>query len=277
MGIKGSITHDNGGTIHFLPDPKFPNAAPPKLHIPDDAQQYDIGTAYTFGGRAWYYAKAAGTVGSNMAVKPYCHQAVGFRSIQAAADKYATSIYLTTTTNDDDGQGSGAFYADSLKGGHCVVYPAAGSTYVFTKGIVGNSAITSYGTLRLDLDGPIPYALTVSDYVEAMLNPWYQVVLGSGCLISQQVQTGVGIPAVRAVSGQYLWVQTWGLCWTSPAATTGNADNNQRGVYFQADGSVCSEDNNSDAVVGQYAGWCASQDYAGGQGAPFIYLTIAHP
>ena len=149
------------------------------------------------------------------------------------------------------------------------------SLTVFARGIIGSSALAAYGTLRLDLDAPIPYALTTADYVEAMLNPWYQVVLGTGCILSQQVQTGCGIPAVRATSGQWLWVQGWGLSWCSPAATLGNGDNNQRGAWFQADGSVCSEDNNADAVLGQYAGWVASQDYAGGQGAPFIYLTIA--
>jgi hypothetical protein len=269
------IVCENGGILRLPPFPNFPNLTTPDLSKPDDSQLYDIAARYEYNDCHYFYSRAAGTVGPNMAVKPYCHQAVGFRSIQAAAAQYATSIYLTTTANDDDGSGSGIFVKDALKGGKCVVYPAAGATYCFTRGIVGSSYLAAYGTLRLDLDAPIPYALTTADYVEAMLSPWYQVVLGTGCIISQQVQTGCGIPAVRATSGQWFWTQTWGLTWCSPASTLGNADNNQRGAWFQADGSVCSEDNNADAILGQYAGWVASQDYAGGQGAPFIYLTIA--
>jgi hypothetical protein len=274
---KGPIVHENGGIIFPVADPVIINEGFPDFSKPDDVQNYDIGTGLVYNGCAYFYGKAAGTVGPNMAVKPYGHQAVAFRSIQAVAAQYATSIYVTTTANDDDGSGSGIIVANALKGGKCVVYPAAGATYCFTRGITGNSALAAFGTLRLDLDTPIPFALTTGDSAEAMASPWAKVVLGTGCVISQQVQTGCGIPVVRATTGQWLWIQTWGLCWCSPAATLGNADNNQRGAWFQADGSLCSEDNNADAVVGQYAGWVASQDYQGGQGAPFVYLTIAHP
>jgi hypothetical protein len=272
---RSTVQCENGGVLTMPPNPSVICEDAPNISVPDDIKKYAIGTKWEYNDRTFRYSKAAGTVGPNMAVKPYNHQAIGYRSIQAAAAKGDTSIYITTTANDDDGQGSGIFAENSLKGGIVIVYPAAGATYCFTRGIIGNSAIASYGTIRLDLDAPIPIALTTSDYAEACQSPWYQVVLGTGCIISQQVQTGCGIPAVRATSGQYLWVQTAGPTWCSPAATTGNGDNNQRGVWFQADGSVCSEDNNSDAVLGQYAGWCMSQDYAGGQGAPFFWLGIA--
>jgi hypothetical protein len=273
--FKASLMNENGGRIKLVPFPKFLNEAPPDFWIPDDSQKYDIGCIFDYGDKRMRYAKAGGTVGPNMGVKPYGHQAVVYVSIQAAALQYATSIYVTCTANCDDGQGSGDFDEDVLKGGQIIIYPAAGADYCFTRGIIGNAALSgSDTTMRIDLDAPIPYALTTSDYAEAIASPWRKVVLGTGTVLDQGKCSVCGVPMVRATSGQYLWVQTRGPVWVSPAATLGNADNNQRGAWFQGDGSLCSEDNNADAVLGQYAGWVMFNDYGGGQGAPFVWLAL---
>jgi hypothetical protein len=268
--IIHSLICDNGGVLTNVAYPEIINMSQPKIYTPDDAQLYEIGTKWEYNGRTYHYARASGTVAPNMAVKPHNHQDVGYSSIQAAAAAGDTSIYVTTDTNDNY---AGVAAKNELKGGNVVIFDATGAEYGFTCGIIGNPALAAYGTLRLDLDTPIPFALTTSDYAEAIASPWYLVALGTGTEIAQGVCSACGVPAVRATTGQYLWVQTWGPCWVSPSVTAGVGDNN-RGVWFQADGSITDQDA-SLGNLGSYAGWVMANDHAAGQGAPFIYLMIA--
>ena len=76
---KHSLVAVNSGFITLLPHPNFVNLSIPDVHTPDDAQQYDIGTEYEFNGKAYFYARAVGTVTANLAVKVYNHQDVGYR------------------------------------------------------------------------------------------------------------------------------------------------------------------------------------------------------
>jgi hypothetical protein len=268
--IIHSLVCDNGGILTNVVEPNIINMSIPKVYEPSDSQLYEIATKWEYNGRVYHYACASGTVGVNMGVKPYNHQDIGYSSIQAAAVAGATSIYVTTDTNDNY---AGVASKNELKGGTVNIFDATGAEYGFVAGIVGNPALAAYGTLRLDLDTPIPFALTTSDYAEAIASPWYKVTLGTGTVIAQNVCSCCGVPAVRATTGQYLWVQTWGPCWVSPSATLGVGDNN-RGAWFQADGSLTDQDA-SLANLGSYAGWVMANDHAAGQGAPFVYLQIA--
>jgi hypothetical protein len=260
---------DNGGVLTSVPYPNIVNMSQPVVSTATDAKLYEIGTCWDFNNRRYRYARASGTVAPNMGVKPYNHQDVGYSSIQAAAAAGATSIYVTTDTNDNY---AGVATENELKGGSVVIFDATGAEYGFTCGIIGNPALAAYGTLRLDLDTPIPFALTTSDYAEAIASPWHKVTLGTGTVLDQHVTSCCGVPAVRATTGQYLWVQTKGPCWVSPSATAGVGSNN-RGVWFQADGSITDQDA-SLGNLGSYAGWVMANDHASGQGAPFIWLQI---
>jgi hypothetical protein len=271
MGNK--IVHpvicENGGILTLPAYPDIVNMSPPVVSTPNDAKLYDIGAQWDFNNRRYRYAGASGTVAPNMGVKPYNHQDIQYVSIQAAAVAGATSIYVTTTANSNY---AGVAVKDYMKGGQVIIFSATGPEYSFTCGIIGNSALAAYGTLRIDLDTPIPFALTTSDYAEATASPWYKVTLGTGTVLDQHLASCCGVPAVRATNGQYLWVQTKGPCWVSPAATLGVGSNN-RGAWFQADGSLTDQDA-ALAGVGQYAGWVMANDYGAGQGAPFIWLQI---
>lgn len=272
--VKGAITHDNGGTVHYVPNPQFVNPDPPSLWIPDTVQKYDIGTFYTFNGKCWAYSKTAGTVGPNMSVRPKNEQDTQNRAVQAAADAYATSITITTVSPDGPSY-NGTFAKDFLKGGHVVVFPAAGAEYTFTRGIIGNDVLAAAGTLTLYLDQAIPCELTTSATAEVLASMWALVVLGTGTHINQQFCAHAGIPSCYSTTGKWIWVQTWGPTWCSPSATTG-VGNNNRLAQFQADGSITDQDA-ADAAVGQNAGYCMANGYGNGQGAPFIYLMVAHP
>jgi hypothetical protein len=270
MKVMHQLYCENGGILTTPAFPEIINMTAPSVYAPSDSKLYEIGTKWEYNGRVYHYAQASGTVGPNMAVKPYNHQDIQNVSVQAAAVAGATSIYVTTTAASNL---AGVAAKNCMKGGTAVIFDATGAEYGFIVGIVGNPALAAYGTLRLDLDTPIPFALTTSDTVEAIASPWYKVTLGTGTVLNQGLCSACGVPAVRATTGQYLWVQTWGPCWVSPSATCGVGDNN-RGAWFQGDGSVTDQDA-SLANLGSYAGWVMANDYGAGQGAPFIYLQIA--
>jgi len=269
MNIQQNIQLENGGTIWLPPSPTYPNTAIPDLSKPDAAQQYDIGCAYTMNGKAFYYAYASGAcTGSKLVCKTY-KQEVSYQSIGADAAIYATSIVLTVGSSDGIAAG-GVVAKDYLKGGQVVVFTADGNTY-FTRGIVSNTAVAAGGgTTTVELDAPIPAALTTSDNAEASANPWRDVFDSTAAWM-----TKLGIPTCYTAGSQYLWVQTWGLSWVAPQSTLGTAGYHQ--AVSRHDGSVQHPDtvdlNISDQIVGYTVSWGAG----GTQAAPFLFLQIAHP
>ncbi len=270
--IIHSLVCDNGGVLTTVPYPNIINMSQPDVYTPSDAKLYEIATKYEFGGRAWHYSQAIGTVGGNLGVVPYNHQDVGYKVAAATSAVGATSISVTTTVNDNL---AGVAAKDELKGGFCVIFEKTlGVGYEQVRGIVGNDALAAYGTLKIYLDTPLTQAFTVAvSYAEAVASPWAKVSTQAGSVLGSGLNSCCGIPACYATTGQYLWVQTWGPCWTSPSAEVGNNTNNNRAVYTVGNGSF--DDGTSATVLAQYAGWALANDYAGSQGAPFVYLQIA--
>ena len=271
--VSYPITCENGGIIYPVPNPNIVNMTQPDISVVDTAQKYDIGTKWEYNGRVYHYAYSKGTVGPNMGAKIYNHQDVKYSVAAATSPVGATDISITVDTND--GIGSAVFAKDYLKGGVCVIYDKTlGVGYEQIRGIIGNDALSGAGTLKIYLDAPLSVAFTVAvGYAEATASPWAGIAPFGSTAISGERCACAGVPAVHATTGQWLWVQTWGLCWVSPSATLGTGDNNHLAV-FQSDGSVTDQDA-SNAAVGQTAGWCVANDYGAGQGAPFIYLMIA--
>jgi hypothetical protein len=278
MPILSKVICENGGELHFVPNPNFINMAIPDISKPDTVQQYDIGTKWDFNGKTYHYAYAGGTVTPNMGAKIKNEQDTQQRAIQANAAQYATEITITTVSPDGPSY-DGTFAKNYLKGGHVVVFPAAGMVYTFCRGIMGNDVLAAAGTLKLYLDAPIPYAITTSGHAEVMASPWANVVPNTSTHVTDNLTACCGIPAVRATVGQWLWVQTWGPVWNSPHAGVGAAASDM-GVYMLGDGSF-GEGYESTGIahvigeIGQYAGWVMSTGYGGGQAAPFVYLQIA--
>ncbi len=268
-----SLVCDNGGILTTVPYPNIINMTPPNIFAADASQLYEIGTKWEFNGRVYHYAKALGTVGMNLGVFPYNHQDVGYSVAAATSAVGATSISVTTDVNDNL---AGVAAKNELKGGVCVIYEKTlGVGYEQIRGIIGNDALASYGTLKIYLDAPLTQAFTVAvGYAEATASPWAKVAASGGTVLSGGLCSCCGIPACYATTGQWLWVQTWGFCWTSPAATVGNSTNNNRGVWTVGNASF-SDGTNATSALAQYAGWVLANDHAGSQGAPFVYLQIA--
>jgi hypothetical protein len=181
--------------------------------------------------------------------------------------------------NTDGPTYNGLLTKDYLKNGYVVVFAALGT---FVRQILSNTAVTvnagiAYTTVTLD--APTPVDVTVADTAEAIASPYALVAQGADCKINQGFCTTIGVPTVAAISGQFLWLQTWGPCWVSPHALVGSRDTD-KAAFFVGDGSlgdggeVSPTGGLTQSVIAQRAGFVLANDKGTGQGAPFIMLTI---
>jgi hypothetical protein len=266
-----SVVLQNGGTVWLPPNPTYPNSSIPDLSVPDSTQKYDIGTAFTLNGKAYYYGYASGACsGSMLACKTY-KQEVSYQTVGAAADIYATQLTITVAATDGIAA-DGALAKDYLKGGTVVVFPAVGGSYYFTRGIVGNTVVASGGgTTVIDLDAPIPVAVDAAASAEATASPWAAFVDSTSAWM-----TKVGLPTCYSAGSQYIWLQTWGMAWVSPQSTVGTAGYHD--VIARHDGSIDYDNQTVDLNISdQRVGYSVSYGAGGAQAAPFIFLQIAHP
>jgi hypothetical protein len=280
MKSSNALRSVNSGTIRLVANPTYPNLAPPNLSIPDDVQKYDIGTFYDFNHKTYAYAYAGGTVGPNMGAKVKNPQDIAQVALYQAADQYANQVLVHPVVTDGPTY-NGIFPLDYLKGGCCYIFDDTGASYGFNAGIIASTARPAdSGQLTITLDREVPFALTTSDLLEAMASPWANVVPNTSTHETDNLTPVCGVPAVRATSGQWLWIQTWGFCWApSPKSDVGAAAS-EHAVYFLGDGSTGGGEQTAGIAhiigeIGQEAGWVMSFAHGGGQGAPFIYLQIA--
>lgn len=259
---------ENGGTLWLPPNVDFLTTAIPDFSAPDASQRYDIGTAYTYNGKAFYYAYVTAAVEGSMAAAKTYKQEVSYQLIGAEAAIGDESITITVGATDGIAAG-GVVAKDYLKGGSVQVF--TGTTTQFTRGILSNTAVAGGGgTSVIELDGGIPAALTTAMYAEATSSPWAAVMDTTSAW-----QAKVGLATCYAAATKWVWLQTWGQCWVSPQSSLGTAGYHH--AIFKHDGSVekptTVDLNHSD----QYAGWVFSHGAGGVQSAPFMFLQIAHP
>ena len=266
--VNYSYRNINGGGIWLPPNPNYPNLKIPDISLPDTVQQYDIGAAYVFNGKAYYYAYVTAAVEGGMAASKTYKQEVSYQLIGAVAAQYDTSVTLTVGATDGIAAG-GVIAKDYLKGGSVQFH--TGTTTQFSRGIVSNAAVAGGGgTMVVELDSAIPAALTTSMYAEATSSPWAAVMDSTAAWMAK-----VGLATCYCAASKWVWLQTWGQCWVSPQANIGTAGYHH--AIFKHDGGIekitTVDLNHSD----QYAGWVFSHGAGGAQAAPFVFLQIAHP
>lgn len=227
---------------------------------------FNIGDSIRFGGKAFVLGRLGATItNTELGLKNSLAQSVSQAVLPAAVAAGATSMSITVGASDG-AAGDGAVAANEMIGGQVVVFKSGANT-PFLRGIIGNTAVASGGgTMTITLDSPVPFALTTSDAAEAMHSPWYS--------LKQDNEIGnpvLGVATVAGTSGQYIWVQTWGICFCSPQAAVGIAG--ATGLYWRHDGSLDVE--NADAYVSdQYAGFVLAENASHTQAAPFFMLQI---
>jgi len=235
-------------------------------------QKFEIGTRKVVGLRTYRYALADGAQIPDVGSQVGPHQAIEGATCTVAA---TVPVGATTVTINKPALAGathdGVFAANELVGGHIVFYVAPSNKVVF-RGIKANSAsVAGAAVMTIELDAPTPTQLVITTTTcEAMHSPYYKVKTGASGL-----RATIGIPAVPAPDKAWFWLQTWGPCWVAPQAGLGNAANSIEAVF----NSVGSVDEHAYGTAGltkqQHAGFVLTTNYAGTQGAPFIWLMLA--
>jgi hypothetical protein len=245
----------------------------------DTVQKYPLGTRFVNGDRSYRYCYASGTCYPQMgAYKPKATNTVAVAPTQATATQADGTIagavgshYVSVTIDSEIGVlTTGVLSANELAGGYVVIGNGSGQAPHMGY-IVSHPALAAAGTLTIEIDMPLATVVTAATTtIELMECPFYCVKAdGSG----GDYVTYIGIPAVGATSGQYLWVQTWGVCWiTSNSATCDSA--RDRTIVFVGNGSVESSNDETLESGFQMAGIALDQSSSGSANAPMVYLQI---
>ena len=251
---------------------QIPNLVDGKLHTSEfyaahATQKHEIGLRYQMDDRSFRYAYAGNTLNCDLGCKNYNQQIIAYTSIAADAIIGATKIVIDVQVTDGNA-GDGVIAKDYLFGGSIVIFPHDENS--ISRRIIGNTATTGAGEMTVELDAGIPVALdTDNDHAECMASHYSEVRQDTS-----NVKSVVGMPMVAAVSGQWLWIQTWGPIWIAPQGEV-SVGNNNRQVVFRHDGSIDEHDYSDAAVTkAQHAGFVLANARGGGQGAAFIMLQI---
>ena len=282
------INHDvrvvNGKTLYLPPfidnQEGWANLKLPDLSLADTVQQYPIGTRFVDGDNAYRYAKAVGTTRQDLLCSFQSKQAVGYCTIAANALQYASRVVIDVAATDGV-SGDGAIVADELAGGYILIFDATssgGAPQVLL--VKSNTVTTGAGEMTIDFDGKLQNALVAdTDHAEVIASPYSRV---SNVSAKNNEYAKVGRPTVIATSGQWLWLQTWGVCFLSPQTDVGvnsggSGAGNNYAIVARHDGSLDTllySDVTHDQ--GQIVGSVLACGADGAQGAPFVYLRIAH-
>ena len=251
----------------------IPGVGEAVVHIPggvpyeaDDIATVPVGSYMRVGNKEFVYAKAGGTLNTDLGAKNVARQAVAFNNVARAYDAGVTTVIVDVAATDGDGSGNIA--VNALVGGEILFFPHSENS--FSRGITSNTVVSGGGEMTIGLDSPTPVALTLdTDDMELMASPYYAVQSSTDA-----VATVMGIPTVAATIGQFLWLQVGGPNWIAPQTDVGAATLDFECV-FRHDGSVELQDATT-KLHQQHAGCVVAQAIGDGQGAPFLMLQIAH-
>ncbi len=236
-----------------------------------DVQIYPLGKRYAIDDRVFRYARAGGTLNTDLGAKNALLQCIAFTTIHASVSAGATQVSIDVAAGDGV-LNNGVIGVDELAGGYIVIYPGAENSFV--RRIVRNTATTGAGEMTLTLNKPLPCALTAVMHTECIASIYSNVTS-----VNNGFMSIVGLPTVPATIRQYLWLQTWGPCWIAPHGGVGKNDSDMA-AYFGGDAGVNQGDElnpagTSVALTNQYAGFVLASAKDNGQGAPFIMLQIS--
>ena len=267
--------YDRGPILSFAQPLDFGSANAYAQYTAEATQRYMLGTRYiTWDGSVYKYALAKGTLDPDMGVKCAATQNLAYVTFGAAqgASAGATSIKCTFA-NTDGYANSGLVLENELAGGSCVIFSDTVAT--MRRGILGNTGVVAGGgEVTLYLDAPIQVAITAAtSFIEAIASPYYGVAHDS-----ETKHSVIGVPCAIATTGQYCWLQTWGVSWVTPQSRVG-ASSLIRAVYWRHDGSLDIRSLNGtfvDAyITDQYAGFVLQNTQAEAQAAPFVMLQVS--
>ncbi len=172
-----------------------------------------IGERLQVGDRVFRYALAGGALTAGIfAQTPTLGGAVttlqNSSAVTVAAAAGERRVYVNAVTT--------AQAADLFIDGWALIFDAS-ATACFLYHIQGNSALATTGvTSYIDLYDDLHVALTTSDQISLLVNPFKSVVT----VASATTLTGplAGVPQIAITDAYYFWLQTWGPCAVLPSA-----------------------------------------------------------
>lgn len=174
---------------------------------------------------------------------------------------------VTFTLGANEGYGDGGVDKDELVGGFLIV--GHGESREQCRLIVGNNAaVHTTGSLTIVVDGPFTNTLDDSTpWTEVMLNPYNYLDIDLG-----DTAACVGVPCIIAITGNYIWIQSWGPCYMDAHYQIGNGAK-ERSVYVQSNGSVLDGSQTTITDGQQMIGHLLDQSVGGV--VPFVMLQIS--
>jgi hypothetical protein len=162
------------------------------------------GSRLVVGDRVFRYALAAGTfaAGNVLESQPETLINVTAGATDAAGNKVFTWYAAT------------AMAADTYANGYLIAQSGTAANIGYTYRVRTHAAIGATTNGSLYLEDELAKAVNVTDkytLMQNMYNSVLQCTTGSACLLA-------GVAPVSAVSGDYLWIQTWGPCSVKNAA-----------------------------------------------------------
>ena len=211
------------------------------LRTNETTQRYVYGTRHiTWDGRVFKYSNAVAA----------CYSYHGAAATEAAALSWTVNAVTTHAGDRSCTVPVASRTVDDLAGAYLMIYDASATDATWLYGIVGNEASVSTTTI-VYLEGPIPVALTTSDYFEVFENPYRELSEATN-----STAAWMGVPAHSAAAGYKFWLQTWGPAYISPGnATLDDPAASERTVFWGDNAALFEEAHTGVTTANQYAGY----------------------
>jgi hypothetical protein len=245
------------------------------IYTRETTQRFVCGTRYlTWDGRVFKYAKASGTLQCDYWCKHCWGEFIEYETIGASQSVGDSQLTFTHTASSVGPDADGVIAEDEMAGGHVSVF-MSGLGDSQNRGIIGNTALAADGTTStIYVDFPFDRAITAgTDHAEALGNPYGKVADVQAS--ADAYASAAGFPNVPATTGQYCFIQTWGIRWFSPTATATGGASQERSLYLDSNGGCSEMTYGTDLYNRQYAGYLVDKTTAGTDGAPFVMLKIS--
>jgi hypothetical protein len=245
----------------------------------ETVQRYAFGAGgMTWDGRVFRYGHAYSECQSGYGAynNAICNISVALPATPAALLVGQTVVKITIASGDGFA-GGGAVATDELVGAYIMIGNNLEDPDV--RCIMGNTAIaTGGGTILVTLDEPLTTAFTGgTDYCEVVLNRFAHLTGGATSAIGARASV-MGIAARNHAATYNGFFQTRGPCWItppSPGATAPGYTDNDREVYFAANGTVVGAASGTVIESGfQHAGYVIDKSDTGTSGPPLIFLQL---
>jgi hypothetical protein len=245
-------------------------------HAVDTTQNYAFGTTRSYpDGRKYRYGKV-GTGGVSSEFGAVSPRKVAIASAVAPAQgtncgSIGDSKVTVTVASGDGANADGVFALNELAGGF-IWLDNGTSRHPQCYGITANTATTGAGTITITLDEPLYAAVVASttSSIEVFYNQWAYVTDAN--VTNNAYCSVIGVPAITAAAGKYIWFQTRGPVWVTSDGLTGEAANG-RDCFFQTNGSIVSASSTTYSCR-QRAGYAMDKSASNASNSPLLYLQL---